>query len=630
MHKNIYINDQLVLISDSDILGIGNEAVVAKWNKYAVKIYKDSDHPDYQGNPHEQQAARERLAEHQTKLREFPNNLPGEVVSPQFPATDQTGRLILGFGMELVPNADILMRFADSNFRAAGISFDQVRLIIQSLHKGIAGSHDQGFVFGDLNDRNILVPASRNTVRIADADAGQFGKYVSKLFTAKFVDPLHCDPQADELMLAIPHNKESDWYAFAVILFQLLLYTDPYGGIYRPTDKRNKVSHKIRPLRRVTVFNPEVRYPKNAIHFSHLSDDLLQIFHQIFEKDERFVFPYDMLTDIRWTTCTECDSEHARHACPVCQPTAQAAVKQRSVYAGTLKAHTLHKTRGLMLNAKLHDGENLQFVFWEQGQFRREDGSVVTDGQLDPSMKFRVNGDQTLIAKGQQVLVFSPNEKPEKIGVDLFSNIPVFDTDGSHIYYTSQDQLVRRVPVAHTTGTERMGSVLSGQTLFWVNSDRGLGFYRAESLTRVFFFDPNRQNSITLIRDVPHIRGQLLNSACVFSSTHMWFLTTTQEATNTINRCYMITRKGKLVSTAEAEMGDGSWLGTINGMDASQNQLFCSTDEGIVRVDMSSGTPGVTEFRETEQYVSAGSYLFLSKNGIYSVSDKEVHLLIMG
>ncbi len=59
------------------------------------------------------------------------------------------------------------------------------------------------------------------------------------------------------------------------MLMQSLLFVGPYGGVYRPTDKKKTVLHDARPLKRITVFDPEVRYPKPARPYNMLPDDLL-------------------------------------------------------------------------------------------------------------------------------------------------------------------------------------------------------------------------------------------------------------------------------------------------------------------------------------------------------------------
>src|SRR5204862_3787387 len=119
-------------------------------------------------------------------------------------------------------------------------------------------------------------------------------------------------------ILSRPYNQESDWYAYSVMLMKCLLFCDPYGGVYKPKILPQGIPHAARPLKRITVFHKDVRYPKPAIPIETLPDELLHYFHEVFEKDRRGVFPTGLIRNFRWTKCRNCQTEHARAACPSC------------------------------------------------------------------------------------------------------------------------------------------------------------------------------------------------------------------------------------------------------------------------------------------------------------------------
>ena len=116
---------------------------------------------------------------------------------------------------------------------------------------------------------------SRLVAYLIDADSFQFGPFLCRVFTARFVDPLLCVPDATQLLLHQPHTAASDGYAYTVMLMQCLLFVGPYGGVYRPKDPAHRVPHEARPLHRMTIFHPEVQYPKPAIPYGTLPDELL-------------------------------------------------------------------------------------------------------------------------------------------------------------------------------------------------------------------------------------------------------------------------------------------------------------------------------------------------------------------
>ena len=89
------------------------------------------------------------------------------------------------------------------------------------------------------------------------------------------MDPLLCVPDATQLLLHQPHTAASDWYAYTVMLMQCLLFVGPYGGVYWPKYPAHRVLPEARPVHRMTIFHPEVQYPKPAIPYGTLSDELL-------------------------------------------------------------------------------------------------------------------------------------------------------------------------------------------------------------------------------------------------------------------------------------------------------------------------------------------------------------------
>jgi hypothetical protein len=101
-----------------------------------------------------------------------------------------------------------------------------------------------------------------------------------------------------------------------------------------------------------------------------------------------------------------------------------------------------------------------------------------------------------------------------------------------------------------------------------------------------------------------------------------------------MNRAVMMSHTGTVQGSAEAEEGDGSWLGSIHGKCASVNHLFSVTDDGLVRLGVASGQTGQivknAEFPDTEPFVNSGCSLFPGKGGLYVVDRQEIRLLKIG
>ena len=624
--RKIYIDGKSVTLAPKSLVGQGGEAEIYDIGaNQVVKIFKLPDHPDYANSPAEQKAAAERIATHQQKLAAFPKNLPDHVVSPIKLATEKDGR-IMGYTMPFLTGVEPISRYFTPHFRQSGINNDEMLTTLRHLHKNVQGIHKAGVVIGDFNDLNVLV--NNNQTWLVDADSMQFGKFLCKLFTARFVDPLLCDPNLNAPMLIRPHNTYSDWYAYAMMVAMGFLLTDVWGGVFKPTQKSHKIPHTARSLHRITVWNPDVVYPKPARPYTVLPDDLMQLFVQTFEKDIRHEFPISLLDSMRWTTCKQCGLEHARAICPQCAVAAP-AVKEVTRVRGKVTATRVFKTFGQILFATSQSNQ-LLWVVHQNREYRREDGSKILDGELDPQIRYRIYGNSTVFAKENRLMVLSPNSVPQSKGVETYAgtNLPVFDANEHHLYWIAGGQLMRS---GGPMGTDvHIGDVLANQTLFWVGSKFGFGFYRAGEVTVGFVFDALNRGINDNVK-IPRIKGQLLDSTCVFSNQYCWFFTTTQEGSNTINRVSVISIDGQIHGSTDTTNADGSWLGHIRGNLALGNSLYSATDDGIIRVMVENGKISVTQsFPDTEPFVDSETYLFPAANGIYAVSAKEVVLLKIG
>lgn len=620
-----YVNGKRFSLDPTKARGKGGEADIYEIEAGIVaKIFKTPDHIDFAGLPAEQKAAVARIAEHQKKLRNFPRGLPDNVISPKDLVTDQSGNKILGYTMPFLSGAEVLLKYSDEEFRRSVPNQEVVRLFLD-IHSTVGGVHavkvqTKPVVIGDFNDLNVLVVGQSG--KIIDADSMDFGSYRCRVFTQRFVDPLNCDPQASSLTLVRPHNTDSDWYAFAVMLFQSLLFVDPFGGVYRPKDLSKKIPHDQRPLKRITVLNPEVRYPKAAVPYGVLSDDLLQYFHQLFEKDNRGVFPRELLENLRWTKCTQCGTEHARGACPSCKFAAPSAPREVVRVHGEIVVTKVFFTTGQIVHSRVQNGR-LLWLFHENGKFQREDRSTVFSGNIDRGFRFRLQGSSTLIGKKGQVLVFKPGQNPTRLGVDSYGTVPMFETNSRDLFYLESGRLLKNQDFA----PEHVGDVLSHQTLFWVGEKMGFGLYRAGNICVSFTFDPLATGINDNVK-LPTLRGQVFDSYCLFSGQRAWFFVSTREGGKTINYCHVVNLDGTIEATHSTEEGSGDWLSSLRGKAVVGNLLFAPSDDGISRVEIKGQSLELTKtFSDTESFVDAKSQLHVRSDGIYVVKGQEILLL---
>ncbi|MEM8604879.1 MAG: hypothetical protein AAGF24_13715 [Cyanobacteria bacterium P01_H01_bin.121] len=687
---DVWLQNQRIRLSPRQAIGKGGEADVFKISgkhlqgqnlkgSWALKLFKQPEHPDYAHSPQEQQAARQRLELKQRKLQQFPPLLPTRVIAPEHVVTDPTGQQILGYIMPLLTGAESLLRYGDRHFRQT-IAQQTIVEIFQDLHDTVSKLHFARVVIGDFNDLNVLVKGKE--AYLIDADSFQFGRFPSPMFTARFVDPLLCDPQASQPMLQSPHTVASDWYALTVMLFQTLLFVDPYGGLYKPKDPSQKVPQAARPLKRITVFNPEVRYPKPALPYRYLPDELLHHFQQVFEQDWRGELPRSLLDNLRWTRCKTCGLEHARSTCPQCQQTPPAAVKATIRVKGTVKATTVFSTEGTILQAWYQPDHSTQqqaakqsgvlhWLSWHQGEFKRGQQSinpiqryqaptstVILQGPLHSYTRWRLQAQATLIGQANQGLVLpfgmplstqfstrsttqaatpawatEQSSTPERFSVESYRQIPQFEVNSQQCFWIQQGQLYRTGEL----GPVFVGDVLgAGQTQFWLGETFGFGFYRAGQLNVGFVFDTQRSGLNDRVA-LPSWSGELIQSHCSLSRDRAWLFLTTQEQGHLVYTCIVIGRTGEVLAIAKAKPTDEHWLAKLapqqQAWDTSpylalRDFLLAASDDGILRIELQGQQLHLAKiFTDTEAFVATGDRLLPGPQGIYVVSRTQIRLL---
>ncbi|MBI5209654.1 MAG: hypothetical protein HY927_06765 [Elusimicrobia bacterium] len=594
--KEVLLGGRRIKLDPSRLIGTGGEADVYDIGSgLALKLYKAPDHPDYRGLPDEQRGAKERLAACADKLREFPASLPPRVVAPMETAMDKAGRAA-GYSMRLVPDAEPLHRWAEPGFRRA-VPPAVVGPLFLDLHATVARLHEAGVVIGDFNDLNVLVAAG--LAHLIDADSFQFGRHPCRTYTERFVDPLTCDCR--DLRPVRPHDSASDWYAFETLLFQSLLLVHPYGGVL-PGDQGRPSE---RALARITVLDPRVRYPRPAVPWRALPDELLHRFHATFVRDERSPFPHGLLESLRWTRCPSCGAFHARLSCPACAGLAPggqvvagagrspfagdglaAAVRQVVTVHGRVKAQRLLLTAGEVV-AVGPEG----WLVYEAGEFRREDGSVAFRGPMRPQTRYFLSGNRTVAAGRREAFAFADGRS-------------WWERDGA---------LWREGAL----GDERVGEVLAGQTSFWVGPQFGFGFYRAGGITVAFVFDGVRRGLADGVA-LPPLRGRVIDADCAFGDGRAWLILHLEAGGRFTRRCVVIRRDGSVAAAADSP----PWLEAVQGACAAGPYLFVPTDRGIVRVEESLAR--WTEFPETEPFVDASSRLAAGPGGLIVANRREV------
>jgi hypothetical protein len=317
MTRHVWIDGTRVALAPATLLGQGGEAEVYDLGDDRVlKWWKPPEHADFDGLPDAQHAAAQRIAQAPAKLRALPGHLPAAVVAPCGFALDRK-KQVVGYLMPKITGTPLHDVGEPRWRREHPVAGDDVVAVLLALHDAIAGLHRAGVIVGDCNDLNVLVELDTGRgprVHLIDVDSYQYAGFTCSMFSERFVDPRLCDAQ--QLVPVRPHDEDSDWFAFAVMVLRSLVGVGPWGGVARACPPG------ARALRRLSVLAADVTYPRAARPLAILPDDLLDALRAIFERDRRGVFPRALLERLRLRACTTCGEEHARVRCPACQAVA--------------------------------------------------------------------------------------------------------------------------------------------------------------------------------------------------------------------------------------------------------------------------------------------------------------------
>ncbi|MGN6105200.1 MAG: hypothetical protein ACTHU0_08855 [Kofleriaceae bacterium] len=344
MKRVVWIDGARVELAPAALLGQGGEAEVYDLGDgRVVKWWKPPAHPDFDGLPDAQAAAAHRLAERPAKLRALPSSLPAAVVAPiGLALAGKRAREAVGYVMPKVAGAPLCSYGEPRWRRDHRVSESEVARALLALHDAIAALHRAGVVIGDCNDLNVLVDGPR--VHLIDVDSYQFAGFACSMFSERFVDPRLCD--AGALVPVRPHDPDSDWFAFAAMALRSLVGVGPWGGVHQPADPARRCPPPARGLRRLSVFAPDVVYPRAARPLAILTDEIATAFRAVFERDQRGPFPRDLLEQLarRLHICPRCGDEHARARCPSCHPGHPGHPAQApSIVHGRLRWQTIHE-----------------------------------------------------------------------------------------------------------------------------------------------------------------------------------------------------------------------------------------------------------------------------------------------
>lgn len=217
---------------------------------------------------------------------------PNVVAPRELVCYDGSGA-VAGFTMRYLPDAEPIHMHRWHNQVHDATAFDQhVADLLYDLCDAIETLHENRVYVADLKPDNILV--SDGTATIVDFDSCSFlPEYPGNNFTEEYVDPLL--KEGDPLSRGpYDFNAGSDWWALAVVAFELFLGISPWEGNDPEILSGDAVAAKRAFAYSAVMLNGKIKYPAQLARTSawlNQNPVMHQYFQSIFSDDQEARYP---------------------------------------------------------------------------------------------------------------------------------------------------------------------------------------------------------------------------------------------------------------------------------------------------------------------------------------------------
>ncbi len=270
-------------IADANLIGRGQSATVYKISPTtAAKIYRDGELTDELKSKLSILVYRAQELKQDTRI--------SSVVLPDQFLLDSPGGKVVGILMSLLPDASPIHHFKWRSHVTDEQSFDgAVADLLFDICGGIAALHERRIYVSDLKSDNILV--SKGRAYIVDFDSCSLAPdHLGENYTDGYLDPRlrEDDPQSTG---PFEFDAEADWWAIAVIAFELFTGVLPWDG-RDPETARGSSLEETYALRsfnyRATYLFQDIRFPTESArpaNWTQLRPNLFQFFTRVFSND---------------------------------------------------------------------------------------------------------------------------------------------------------------------------------------------------------------------------------------------------------------------------------------------------------------------------------------------------------
>lgn len=622
MKQQVYLNGTRINVDPSNNLGTGGQAVVVRHNNLAFKIWRQPD-----------TNAQARLKYYLSR-RWF---TPPTVLLPINALTDSPHGQTIGFTMKLLPDGfRELATLFNKKLRAINnIETDTVVAIFKHATSVLNANHQQNLIVGDLSGRNVsyIVDPSVTTYWY-DTDSYHLPGYPCPVWTLPFVDPL--------LLLSTPSGSSpqftaaTDWYGLTVSLFWALTFSHPFHGDHPRTPE---VTDKA--IAGLWLYHKDVIPNPIALHPEVLSDELLQFFWKVFEKQVRQ--PIDpLLLDQYASHLVQCSScgvyySQTRSACPQCTTTSAAPI-----FTG-ISFHQLLDTSGPIVFVRYQNQKLFAVSRTKRGyqlNIKPADGPVTRINLpfTRSDLHFDLLSDRCLVIStpGSTALqLWDINVSPPQLLTT--TSTMIFAGNQSPAFRATSSSLLRFAGNQFLQGQLERGLLLEralplqvsrDQTWFWADpqTDLIVGLYRIFDQFQFWLITKKGRFEI----DVPQLTlGQsLLDITVKFCPESVLVRRLVRDHNSDFVFTDVFDLRGSIL-ISRREPISALPISTIHGATYSHLTLWLPTDTGLVRQDLQSGK--IDQIMRTDKAVNQNSQLIHLGGGKHFlvVDEHQVNYLVL-
>jgi len=615
-----------------EVLGSGGEskAVYKTATNTAWKVFRTPDDPWFQGNTPDMAAARaavsKRLNDYPSKLPQFPTWIGSRVIAPQaYLKVSGEPFAIGGYEMRMVDKSVKLSNFLDRDWKAKhGISTRRIGKIFLDLYDTICELHSCGVVIGDFKPDNVLVSLKKNAAYVIDAESMTFGSFPCAGFTEGYVDPRLCDRNADVQILRHQHDRDSDWYAFMVMLFEALTNVHPYQGVHTPRKGEAFVPPVVRPLKGISVFNPRVKVPTFVADISTVAPrGLEQLFFEFFEQGVRGRPDRGLLQKLAGGLAMFRRFKPLKQTC----------------WSNFRIPRSWGKSMGKAALQHLYQGS----------------GEVLSAKMVDSAPKLMAREGSVIVDQGRHA--FFQDDRHECDHFEWGRDAFVFrrrvsatnPQDPEKFYLVGSGQSPRAIENVSWSSQGDPNIAMQGNCTWWVDTSGKLrsssasqslaripgniSLFSGEAFGVVCSVEDGELSEILLFgRDVkrlaslPPIMGEITNIECSFSERAVWVFLSASWSSETVRHVLVLSAQGQLLGLGAAPASRGAWYSEgvpraayeVRSGQVKEPELTCLVDNSVIRVTCRNLRIAPEAYQKTlggadaKRLLSDGQVLFVS------------------